>query len=430
MAKKEELYSLIEMENPDIIALSEILPKNSTLPIVEEYYNIDNYDRVISNINKGRGVVIYIKNSFHSQEITFETLYEESVWCSVKLNNNDTLLVGCVYRSPNSSETNNVNLFKLLREVSENRYSHKLIMGDFNFPEIDWLDQSTSVSETHIASRFLENIRDCYLYQHVHENTRYRTGQEPSLLDCIFTNEENMVDNIHCCSALGKSDHVVISFQFNCYISANTSISRKLNYAKGNYPEIIKEIQNIDWSAKFRFLSLSDSWEVFEALLVQLIEKFVPESKASQGGRKRNRVINKRSLDAIKEKRKKWKKYKYCKNADNWDRYKASRNKVTSEFRLARYEYEKGLASQIKGDNKQFWKYVRSKTKTVTKVNRLKVPDGTLTTNDRETANVLNEFFASVFEKEGDGDLPFFPEQQYAEELSTINISSENVKKC
>ena len=40
-----------------------------------------------------------------------------------------------------------------------------------------------------------------------------------------------------------------------------------------------------------------------------------------------------------------------------------------------------------------------------------------------------NEFFASVFEKEGDGDLPFFPEQQYAEELSTINMSSENVKK-
>ena len=77
-------------------------------------------------------------------------------------------------------------------------------------------------------------------------------------------------------------------------------------------------------------------------------------------------------------------KYKYCKNADNWDRYKASRNKVTSEFRLARYEYD-------------------------TKVNRLKVPDGTLTTNDRETANVLNEFFASVFEKEGDGDLNKVP---------------------
>ena len=228
MAKKEEVYSLIETENPDFIAPSEILPKNFILPIVEEYYNIDNYDRVISNKDKGRGVVL--KNSFHSQ-IT-----------SVKMNNKDTLLEGCIYRSPNSSDTNNVDLFKLSREVSENRYSHKLIMADFNFPEIDWLYQSTLVSETHIASRFLENIRDCYLYQRVHENTRYR----PSLLDSIFTNDENMVDNIHCCSALGKSGHVVISFQLYCYISANTSISKKLNYAKGNYPEIIKEIQNID----------------------------------------------------------------------------------------------------------------------------------------------------------------------------------------
>ena len=77
---------------------------------MEEYYNIDNYDGVISNIDKGRGVVLYIKISFHSHEITFETLFDESVWCSVKLNNNYKLLVGCVYCSPNSSETNNVNL--------------------------------------------------------------------------------------------------------------------------------------------------------------------------------------------------------------------------------------------------------------------------------------------------------------------------------
>ena len=58
------------------------------------------------------------------------------------------------------------------------------------------------------------------------------------------------------------------------------------------------------------------------------------------------------------KKKGKRKTYKYCKNADNWDRYKVFRNKVTSEFRLARYEYEKGLASQIKGDNKQFYKEI------------------------------------------------------------------------
>ena len=34
-------------------------------------------------------------------------------------------------------------------------------------------------------------------------------------------------------------------------------------------------------------------------------------------------------------------------------------------------------------------------------VNTLKVQDGSLTTNDSERANILNEFFASVFEVEG-----------------------------
>ena len=54
---------------------------------------------------------------------------------------------------------------------------------------------------------------------------------------------------------------------------------------------------------------------------------------------------------------------------------------------------EKGLASKMTGDNKQFWKNVRLKTKTVTKVSRLKGKDATLTSNNSETANVLNNNF-------------------------------------
>ena len=62
---------------------------------------------------------------------------------------------------------NTTYLFNLLREVSKMKYSHKLIMGNFNFPEINWSESSTSVSEIHITSRFLENVRDSYFYQHV-----------------------------------------------------------------------------------------------------------------------------------------------------------------------------------------------------------------------------------------------------------------------
>ena len=36
-------------------------------------------------------------------------------------------------------------------------------------------------------------------------------------------------------------------------------MSKKLNYAKGNYQDMFKEIQKINWPTKLQFLSLSDS---------------------------------------------------------------------------------------------------------------------------------------------------------------------------
>ena len=77
-------------------------------------------------------------------------------------------------------------------------FSHKLLIGDFNIKEINWTDCSTNVGEDHIATRFLECVRDCYLFQHVKEYTRIRINKLPAVLDLIFTNEENMISGIKC----------------------------------------------------------------------------------------------------------------------------------------------------------------------------------------------------------------------------------------
>ena len=68
-----------------------------------------------------------------------------------------------------------------------------LVMGDFNFKEIDWENLESTENENRISSLFLEGIKDTYFFQHCKESTRYRENQVPSLLDLIFTNEENMV---------------------------------------------------------------------------------------------------------------------------------------------------------------------------------------------------------------------------------------------
>ncbi len=102
-----------------------------------------------------------------------------------------------MYRSPNSNAENSNKLSQLLNKIKDTPHTHLLVMGDFNYKEINWSDNTTTVSENHPASLFLESIRDNYLHQHVNMFTRMRGEDTPHILDLVLTNEENMIDEIH-----------------------------------------------------------------------------------------------------------------------------------------------------------------------------------------------------------------------------------------
>ncbi|GAA47206.1 hypothetical protein CLF_100081 [Clonorchis sinensis] len=51
--------------------------------------------------------------------------------------------------------------------------------------------------------------------------TRYRAGQQPSLLDLVITNERHFVDQVTINAPLGHSDHCVLTFDFICYWARN-----------------------------------------------------------------------------------------------------------------------------------------------------------------------------------------------------------------
>ena len=65
-----------------------------------------------------------------------------------------------------------------------------IICGDFNFPEIDWINHlisEGSAERENVVCRFYDNCQDSFLYQHVTEFDRKRGSDEPSTLDLIFT---------------------------------------------------------------------------------------------------------------------------------------------------------------------------------------------------------------------------------------------------
>ena len=73
-----------------------------------------------------------------------DELVEENLWVSVELCGRDKLLIGCIYRSPNSTEENNGMLFTLIkRKAAHKEFTHQLITGVFNAKEICWETWST-----------------------------------------------------------------------------------------------------------------------------------------------------------------------------------------------------------------------------------------------------------------------------------------------
>ena len=233
-------------------------------------------------------------------------------------------------------------------------------MGDFNFRYINWSDMNTASNDQHNSTLFIESIRDSFLFQHVTEPTRIRENNEPSILDLIFTNKEEMVSDIQYESSLGKSDHLILSFKFNNYSDLNIKDNKytRQTFFKGDYQSIIGQFELINWDVEIDGLDLSGSWTWFTKLYIDLLEKYIPESKPRQNRGKNGPPITQSCLTAIKTKHKKWLKYKYCKSHENFNNYKSARNRVTLELCDAKYAHENNLVARMKTGNKLFWNYV------------------------------------------------------------------------
>ena len=175
-------------------------------------------------------------------------------------------------------------LNRLLLSISNNNYSHVCIVGDFNFKDINWETWSTVHNEESKEQKFIETLRDCYFHQHNMENSRRRGADEPSLIDLVLSDEEMQVsDVLHQCP-LGKSDHDVITFKFNCYLDYSTPKERFL-YDKADYDAMRKQLIDDGWREEFiasaNNKSVEQLWESLKSVHMKMRQKFVPVKKCS-----------------------------------------------------------------------------------------------------------------------------------------------------
>ena len=360
------------------------------------FHNFFGENTGISN----RGIILYIKKHLNATPIYFKnSSFNESVWVSINLQTNESILIGCIYRSPNSNDLNNSQLLELINEVSNSKFSKIIIMGDFNFPNIDWKSEKCE-NMNGAAFEFLENIKDNFLFQHISMPTRGRFGQNPSLLDLILTNEEDLVKDVSINSPLGKSDHSVIQFTVDCNILEPDDPVPKYSLDKGDYNSMRSKLDSIDWNLIFlnndNIDDVNAQWNIFKDIYNDLVSTFIPIKFSKIENSDKNKY-NKEIIIAVKKKHRLWQRFIETKSGEKYIEYAKARNKAKGLIRSFHRNINKKIANDIKNNPKRFWAYVNSKTKYKNEIPNLIIDespnDVKLTNNNLEKAEILSNFF-------------------------------------
>ena len=399
MSKIDILREYVSSLKLDVIGVAETFLKKDVLDaeISIEGFKLFRKDRCQIKEGIGGGVILYVRNEIVSHESMELNKYKaEATWIKIKTDRNIDLTIGVCYKSQVADHNEIKELFDVIEMASRGPL---LIMGDFNYPHINWDNFESDAN----GSEFRDLVLDNYLHQHVKLPTR-----DKNILDLILTSDVSMVENIEIIEHLGNSDHNIVTWKLinNIEIIRNNSPVRL--YHKANFDAMRTWFRSKDWLNEFGDMNIDEVWNKFCEIVNLAVKKFVP--LGYNKSKKFPKWMNKSAKVARHYKSRMWIRYRESQANDksqvynNYCEYKRAQNKAVKEYKKSKRQFEKRLARDMKNNPKSFYAYIRSKTKVKEVIGPLKDADGHCVSNNESISNILNDYFGSVFTTENDFD--------------------------
>ena len=117
-------------------------------------------------------------------------------------------------------------LYSLIDRVSKEEV---VIMGDFNFPELDW-GRPESIGDSH---PFIECMSNNFLTQLVEEPTRAK-----NYLDLVLCYDSSLIEDLSIEESFETSDHQIITFSLVTMEFSRKHAKQCYNYFKADYDKI------------------------------------------------------------------------------------------------------------------------------------------------------------------------------------------------
>lgn len=188
-----------------------------------------------------------------------------------------TVLLGVCYRPPHNIPNFSHKLNNILSEISEKHLNAEILLfGDFNFPQINWTNNTALIVGNDAAKEFVNVCLNFSLTQLVLEPTRV-TEDTSNVLDLILTSHPDSLSSITYLREV--SDHKVIHATFTFQpIPKQKSNKTICLYDKGNYKAINNELGDFfsTFETLFPMHSLQENWTLFRNKINELINIYIP----------------------------------------------------------------------------------------------------------------------------------------------------------
>ena len=278
MNKLDDLHVMACSLQPDIIGISESWTHSNILDseLMITGYDIFRCDR--PNSHRGGGVLLYVRSELQPTQYFFRSPFPEQVWCKLRTKNKGELLIGVCYRTPTVSiYDNNIDILlrDLLNELSGKRF---MLMGDFNYPDIDWNAKQCLPTASKETQYFLNCCEDNFYVQHITVETRLK-----STLDLVITDSPEAVDSVQLLGQFADSDHSMlqwnVSYQHITHTNSQQGLTANYDYAKGNFAAMRQDLLAVDWTELLKPLPVEECWKTFKEIINRLEERYIPVKK-------------------------------------------------------------------------------------------------------------------------------------------------------
>jgi hypothetical protein len=352
-----------------------------------------------------------------------------------------------LYKPPSTSFINVMHLKKAmdiiiiaLTELTDPQFT-TFICGDFNLPHINWtLNQSITDG---IHDFFLNFISSLGMTQFVSQPTHYSPSGTASTLDLIFSNDYLAVDISNYLNPLSTSDHVTVEFSIFLPISPSINSPQAndhnqhhdlyiYDWNSGDYNSIINQLNTINWHSIFGFnFDVNSIWDSFKTILWPIIDCFVPKKLILHNKKYKPRQYPKNIRNLLTRKAAIWRTLKNNHNPDTKLKY----HDISLKCKTAIHQFDADRETKLLQTNNlgAFYKFVNKKLSSPSGIAPLtNNSDGILTNDDSEKANILNDYFQSVFITDNGINPPFqsrFHPPLHYSTISDIHITPQIISR-